>query len=323
MSASRGAVAQHVLHEMVDSLQRQRRGVERLSIEHIVLIAAEWAKAKFDHVLDMWGAEALRIAVASACTVSESPEAADSADTRQASHALRLYGCLLQPARSTEVLQLGTVLKRMLANGLRLWSPVRAPGELTVSISTDGPKLKVSREQARNSLHLMCLLLEVLHHMALTFYSDTEIAALAPPSPDASTGIAGYQSSASMAATADAAHSVFATSVSAPIGSRMSSARSASVQSVFTPLQTEEAVAESSLAATALFSTMSPLFADAFTRTYTTADGRMMTASRAWNTDAFLMYCQLFWMYVALIPVYFHTSFCFLTRAQLILLDLC
>jgi hypothetical protein len=281
-AVSRGPVAQLVLHEIVDSLQRQRRGVERISIEHVIMIAAEWAKAKFDHVLDMWGSEALRIAV-------------DSVEARQAAHALRVYGCLLQPARSSEVLQLGSVLRRVLENGLGLWSLVRAPGQLTVSISTDGPAHKDQVEQSRDSLSLLGLLLEVMHHMALTFYSEADLAALAPPNENAVLGAASNSTQGSEL-------SAYATSACTPIGARVSAARAASFKSVFTPMQTEDgavsAASTPGLAVTALFSTLSSNFSDAFARTYTSSGGRVMTAMRPWNTDAFLMYCQLFWMYV-------------------------
>lgn len=299
-AVARGPVGQLVLHEIVDSLQRQRRGVERISIEHVVLIAAEWAKAKFDHVLDMWGAEALRIAVASACPPTDSVEAADAADTRQAAHALRLYGCLLQPARSAEVLQLGSMLRRVMANGLRLWKPFCPPGQLTLSLSTDGPVYKQQAEQGRNSLQVLGLLLEVMHHMALTFYAEGDLASLAPPNANAVLG----NSSSSQGSELSA----YATSVCTPIGARVSSARSASFKSVLTPMQTEDgavsAASSPGLAMTSLFSTLSSNFSDAFVRIYTSTDGRVMAAVRPWNTDAFLMYCQLFWMYV-LYPTFF------------------
>jgi hypothetical protein len=387
-ASARGASAPNILAELVDSVQRRRAsfcldvllccvfascfavaiagGSERVAIEHVVAIAAEWARAKYDHVLDMWGSESLRIAVSSVDN-----------DAQQAAHALRLYGCLLQPARSLEVLQLTSILSRCLATGLGEWTIWRAPGELTRSVAAHGGKLSVDSstgasafaasqsEAGRHALHMMRLVLETLHHMALTFYSDSDVAALAPPTGGSVPSADTVHSSATNlnngqgAALASAASSAggrmtsFATSMCAPIGARLlgaNAAQSASSKCVLTPANSEDprltyaapiraaeaallaggggvegssslhapgratqdnlgAQALAAASAAAPFTTHSTAFADAYVRAYIGADGRCVSAGRPWSTDAFLMYCQLFWMYAFLHVFHWYDNF--------------
>jgi hypothetical protein len=246
--------------DLVDSTD-EVDGRDSLSIEHLISVLTEWTRVKFDDVVRLLGTDALRIALC-------------SLDLEQVVSALKVYGCVLQPAGPSELTGLGGLMRVLVSLGDQLWT-VRRP------VQQYGVNVHATSLHGHCATTALVLALQICQHLAIAYHPRAALPELMPLR-ELPTGSAASASAGKSGLGRHMSHTVALAALSS----------TAAPTTVISPTR--------ACSLPLVAPSMDQAAVEAFTTAYLDRHGAWVDASRPWKTESFLMHCQLCWLAVAM-----------------------